>query len=235
MNSRKSSYWWKQDPNSDLGVVKPFFNSSHLPAFLVFVQACRKYQLNHYASCGNSYLVEWMYAVAPSSCLIPKSMNSPTYLQPTSLWTSYRHLKLNKLAPDRSSWSGVGYLRECSTIGLIIRSQKTGSQFFLPVPCGHHPGSLDSAHRLLPSSCLFSSKGLLYLLCQTVEWLLAGKDGIKSKILPQRTQPSRVRPLPGPAAPSPTLLALCVSVTDSLSTLPQSHCISSSLRFGAFE
>lgn len=73
--------------------------------------------------------------------------------------------------------------------------------------------------------------------CCVKQWngFQVGKDGIKFKILPQRTQPSRIRPLPGPAAPSPTPLVLCMSVTDSLSTLPQSHCISSSLRFGAFE
>lgn len=58
-----------------------------------------------------------------------------------------------------------------STTNLIIRTQKAGSGFFLPVPRCHRHGPLHSAGRLLSSSCQFSSKGSFYLLFKTVEWL----------------------------------------------------------------
>lgn len=138
-----------------------------------------------------------------------KSMKLLTYC-PASLWMSSRHLRLNKHALDCSSWSRVCYLSECSIIHLIVRLPDLSSSHQGSHCCQHD--HLNSPHLLLPSPCLFSSKGSLYLLFKIMEWLSMRGVGwgghIRVKILPLPTQPSMIWPFTIPAAPFLTLLAL---------------------------
>lgn len=174
-----------------------------------------------------------MFAAA-TSCLISKSVSPPTYLPPTSLWTSWRPLRLSKLAPDCSSWPGVCYLRERSTVDLTVRSQRAGSQFFLPEPRCHHHGPLDS---YLPPVSSLQKAHFIRCLKQWNGFYLAGERmAYNSKSFLTLHSPAWSGPsLPLQPHLSHSQLCACPSPAALFFTLPQVRHIPSRVRFRTFE